>query len=140
MKKIFVIDWCMLLSFIATLITGLGMHIAGHSAEHWLWEVWATLHSLMGLSCIIAGIMHIKTHLAWYKGWLKSGLGNKSRVTVILSAIYSIALISGIALLFIEGANTHMGLLHYKIGIGLAIIGLGHFAKRLPILRKSLKR
>lgn len=139
MKKIFVVDWCMLFTFITTTATGFGMHIAGHNAEHWIWEMWAVIHSLAGISFVIVSIMHIQTHIGWYKGWIKNGLGNKSRVTIILSLLFIIALLSGIVLLGINGINTHVGLLHYMIGIVLTIIGMGHFVKRFSILCKSLK-
>lgn len=139
MKKIFVIDWCMVLAFIATITTGFGMHIAGHGNDHWFWEGWAIVHSLAAASFVVAGVMHIKTHWGWYKAWLKNGLGNKSRVTVILSVIYAVVLISGVALFCIKGANSNLGIFHYKIGILLTAIGIGHIIKRIPVLRKSLK-
>lgn len=140
MKKIFVIDWCMLFAFIATVITGFGMHAVGHGTDHWIWEVWSAIHILSAISFVAAGVMHIKTHWGWYKGWMKNGLGKKSHVTVILSVIYVVVLLSGVVLLAVEGANTHVGLFHYKIGIVLTAIGLGHFIKRFPTLRKSLKK
>ncbi len=140
MNKILIIDWCMLVAFIATAITGCVTHIVGHSSSHWLWEICCGIHVLSAICFITAGVMHIKTHWAWYKGWFSTGLGKKSRVTAILSAIYLLALTSGIVLLFINGVNSHFGLLHYKIGIILTLIGLGHIVKRHTILRKSLKR
>lgn len=139
MKKIFVIDWCMVIAFIATIATGFGLHIAGHGNDHWFWVGWAIAHSLAAASFVVAGVMHIKTHWGWYKAWLKNGLGNKSRVTVILSVIYAVVLISGVALFCIKGANSHLGIFHYKIGILLTAIGIGHIIKRIPVLRKSLK-
>lgn len=140
MKKIFVIDWAMLFTFVATAATGFCNHIAGHNAEHWIWQNWSIIHSLVGAIFVTTGILHIKTHWGWYKGWITKGLGQKSHVTVILTAVYVAALLSGIILLGVKGANTHIGLFHYKVGIVLTAIGLGHFLKRLPTLRKSLKK
>ncbi|MBR4846474.1 MAG: hypothetical protein IKU98_08675, partial [Bacteroidaceae bacterium] len=78
------------------------------------------------------------THWGWYKSLITKGLGKKSRITVGLSLIYLIASVTGIVLLAVEGANTGVGLWHYKIGILLTLIGLGHLVKRFPILRKSI--
>ena len=85
--------------------------------------------------------MHIQSHWAWYKGWFSKGLGNKSRVTALLSIIFVAISITGILLIaVIDGANSGLGLWHYRLGIAMTIIGLGHFIKRFRILKKSLKR
>lgn len=79
MKKIFVIDWWLVVIFAVVAISGFGMHISGHRSIH---EVWLAVH----------------------------------------------------------GANSEIGLFHYRIGILLTIIGLGHIFKRLKTLRKSITK
>ena len=138
MKKLFVIDWCLVLAFALTAFSGFELHVAGHFSTHEVWHNWAVFHTLSSLAFIITGILHVQTHWAWYKSLITKGLGKKSRITVGLSLIYLIVSVTGIVLLAVEGANTGVGLWHYKIGILLTLIGLGHLVKRFPILRKSI--
>lgn len=139
MKKIFIIDWWLVALFLITAISGFGMHISGYHCSHEVWHNWAVVHTLSSIAFLIAGIMHIQIHWGWYKGWFKNGLGNKSRVTVLLSIIYILISVTGIVLLVaVDGANSGMGLWHYRIGIIMIIVGLGHTIKRIPILKKSL--
>ena len=138
MKKIFVIDWALLIVFAITAITGFELHISGHFSSHEVWHNWAVCHTLASLAFIIFGVLHIQTHWGSYKKLISKGVGKKSRITVWLTIIYIIATITGILLLFIAGANTGIGLWHYRIGIILTIISAGHFLKRVPLLKKSI--
>ena len=141
MKKIFVIDWWVTIFFLIVAVSGFGMHISGTRCTHEVWHNWAVVHTLSSIGFLISGIMHIQSHWAWYKGWLSKGLGNKSRVTALLSIIFVAISITGILLIaVIDGANSGLGLWHYRLGIAMTIIGLGHFIKRVPILKKSLIR
>ena len=139
MKKIFVIDWWLVVLFLITAISGFGMHISGTRCTHEVWHNWAVVHTLSSIGFLISGIMHIQSHWAWYKGWFSKGLGNKSRVTALLSIIFVAISITGIILIVaIDGANSGIGLWHYRIGIVMTGISLGHIIKRMPILKKSL--
>ena len=140
MKKIFVIDWLLILVFAITAFSGFELHFAGHFSSHNVWHNWAVFHTIASLAFAVVGVLHIKTHWGWYKSLIAKGRGNKSRVTIYLSSIYIITIITGFVLLNISGANTNVGLWHYRIGIILTIISAGHIMKRIPILRKSLKK
>ena len=140
MKRIFIIDWWLLLAFAITAYSGFELHIAGHFSTHEVWHNWAVCHTLASLTFIILGVLHIQSHWGWYKSLISKGIGKKSRITILLSLIYLIVSITGIVLLSIKGANTDIGLWHYKIGIVLTIICVGHFIKRFPILRKSISK
>ena len=138
MKKIFVIDWALLIVFAITAIAGFELHIAGHFSSHEVWHNWAVCHTLASLASIIFGVLHIQTHWGWYKSLVSKGLGKKSKITVGISIVFVIATITGILLLLVAGANTGIGLWHYRIGIILTIISAGHFLKRFPLLKKSI--
>ena len=75
---------------------------------------------------LIAAIFHVATHLEWYKGIIKKGIGRKSKVTAILSVIFLLLSVTGLALLGINGANSLLGLWHYKIGVITIVVALGH--------------
>lgn len=126
------------MAFALTAFSGFELHVAGHFSTHEVWHNWAVFHTLSSLVFIITGILHVQTHWGWYKGLITKGLGKKSRITVGLSLIYLITSVTGIVLLAVEGANTGVGLWHYKIGIILTLVGVGHLVKRFPILRKSV--
>lgn len=140
MKRIFVIDWMLLVVSILTVFTGLGLHIAGHGGNHELWHNWAVFHIITSILFVITVFFHIQTHWGWYKGWMKHGLVKKSRVTVIVSVLFIILSITGLVLLGVDGANSGIGLWHYKIGIVSSLLFLGHVIKRIPILKRSLKQ
>lgn len=140
MKKIFVIDWSLVFVFVLSAFSGIGLHIAGHdNNNHELWHNWAVFHVLTSFLFFVLSIFHITTHWEWYKGIIKNGLGKKSKITVVLSVIFLLVSVTGIILLGVNGANSYIGLLHYKIGIVIIILCIGHILKRIPLLRKSLK-
>lgn len=62
----------------------------------------------------------------------------KNKVTAVLSIVFLLLSVTGIVLLGVSGANSPLGLWHYKIGIIMIIIAIGHIIKRLSALRKSL--
>lgn len=138
MKRIFVIDWILIVVFIMSAISGFGLHIAGHENNHEVWHNWAVVHVVGSVLFLITIIFHVTTHWGWYKGIIKKGIGRKSKVTAVLSVIFLLLSVTGILLLGVNGANSSLGLWHYKIGIITTVIAVGHIIKRLPALRKSL--
>lgn len=133
MKKIFVIDWILFFAFILSAFSGIELHIAGHGSEHEIWHNWAVFHVLASLLFLIFAILHIVTHREWYKGIIRNGIGRKSKVTIILSVVFVLVSITGIALLGIDGANSLMGQWHYRIGIATIILSVGHVLKRIRL-------
>ena len=138
MKRIFVIDWILIVVFIVSAISGFGLHVAGHGSSHEIWHNWAVFHVLGSILFLIAVIFHVAMHLEWYKGIIKKRIGRKSKVTAVLSVIFLLLSVTGLALLGINGTNSLLGLWHYKIGVITIVIALGHVIKRLPVFRKSL--
>lgn len=49
MKKIFAIDWIMIITFVPSICSGIGLHIAGHGTDHEVWHNWAVLHVFSSL-------------------------------------------------------------------------------------------
>ena len=139
MKRVFVIDWILIPLFLLTAYTGIKLHIVGHGNNHELWHNWAVFHVLTSFLFFLAAIFHITTHWGWYKGIIKNGLGKKNKITVVLSVVFFLVSVTGIILLGVDGANSYIGLLHYKIGIVTIVLCIGHLLKRISLLRKSLK-
>lgn len=140
MKKILVIDWILLFAFVLSAYSGIGLHAAGHGSEHEIWHNWAVFHVLTSFLFLVSATLHIATHWGWYKGIIRKGIGRKSKVTVVLSTVFLLVSVTGIILLGIDGANSTMGLWHYRIGIATAVISVGHILKRKQLLSKALRR
>lgn len=138
MKRIFVIDWVLIVVFIVSAISGFGLHVAGHGDSHEIWHHWAVFHVLGSVLFLVTIIFHVATHRGWYKRVIKKGIDRNSKVTAVLSVIFLLLSVTGLALLGINGANSPLGLWHYKIGIITTVIALGHVIKRLSVFRKSL--
>lgn len=53
MKRVFLIDWILIVVFIVSAISGIGLHIAGHGNSHEVWHnrewfmSWAVYCSLL---------------------------------------------------------------------------------------------
>ncbi|WP_270581346.1 MULTISPECIES: DUF4405 domain-containing protein [Bacteroidales] len=139
MKKIFIIDWSLIPVFVLSAYSGIELHVADYEGNHEVWHNWAVFHVLTSLLFLMASIFHIATHWGWYKGTAKNGIGRKSKVTAVLSVLFLSVVLTGFALLGIEGAGSPVGQCHFWAGIVTTVLSIGHILKRLPLLRKSLK-
>lgn len=136
MKKIFIIDFALVPLFLLTASTGIGLHLAGHGSNHELWHNWAVAHVVMSVLFMIGVVYHVGTHKMWYKGIVKNGVGKKNRVTAVVSVLFAVVTLTGLALLGIDGANSGVGLWHYRFGLLATVFFAGHIAKRTSTLRK----
>ena len=138
-NKLFIVDLLLLLLFIATAISGFGMHITGHSDNHIIWHNWAVAHTLSTLLFVITTVIHIYLHWNWYKTLFSKPLGKKSKVTIIITILFVLLTISGILAFIIPiGPNSQIGITHYQIGVISTVLFIGHFIKRHKILFKGL--
>ena len=137
-KIIFLTDMALIPVFALTAYTGIELHVAGHGTDHQVWHDMAVFHSIAGFSFLILAAIHVKYHWAWYKALKSKGLKNKSKIVAALSALFLIVAASGILLaFFIDGANTHVGLWHYKAGLVTGVLASLHIFKRWALLRKG---
>lgn len=121
----------MSMTFIASAITGVGLHVAGHGASHEAWHYWGVAHVLTSLCWLAAVGIHIKRHERWYKALVSKGITRKRLPTLALSLLFLTTVVTGIVLLAcIEGANSPWGLLHYKLGLILIVFSLFHAFRR----------
>ncbi len=140
MKRVFIIDWLLIPLFVFSAYTGIELHSAGYGNNHELWHNWSVAHVLTSFLFLITTIFHIITHWGWYKSLIKNGIGKKSKVTVVLSIIFLLVSVTGIILLGVNGANSVIGLWHYRIGLATMVLSVGHILKRSHLLHKSLKK
>ena len=63
---------------------------------------------------------------------------DKSRIWGISDVkAFLISIITGFILLGVDGANTTMGLWHYKTGILMGVLSICHILKRFSVLYKT---
>lgn len=130
-KTSFTTKWMLLSAFVASAVSGIGLHIAGHGTSHEVWHNWAVAHVLLSLLWLISVACHIKRHRHWYKSIVSKGMRKKSPLTLVLSAAFLIVTVTGIVLMTcVDGANSAVGQWHYKIGILLTILCIIHVCKR----------
>lgn len=126
------------LAFVASAVTGIGLHTAGHGDVHEVWHNWAVAHVLTSLLWLAAVARHIVRHRKWYKSVITRGISGKSRLTLALSAAFLAVAATGIVLLAcVDGANSGIGMWHYRLGLLLIILALGHAAGRRRKRRRS---
>lgn len=57
----------------------------------------------------------------------------------MLSVLLLLLVGTGIALLFVEGANSGVGLWHWGIGLAVTALSIGHITKRWHTLRNEIR-
>lgn len=140
MKRIFKIDLLLYLLGPATAVSGFVFHVAGHGGNVHHWVVWAWIHTTFALLMTVTMVLHLVTHKAWLKG-LKSGVQRRRRRMTFLLGVLALAMVvSGVLLLGIDGANTPVGLWHYRLGIFFVLLSFGHAARRFRIFRNALRK
>lgn len=139
-RFIYFTDLILIPLFILSLYTGIKLHIAGHHANHEIWHNWTVFHTIASLLFTIFGIVHIKSHWGWYKGLKATGCKGKKKVVLLFSITFALVIITGILLLlFVDGANSPTGLLHYKIGIATGVLAILHILKQKHFLYSGFK-
>ena len=119
------------LTFVVSAVTGIGLHIAGHGTSHEVWHNWAVIHVVASVLWLVSAGFHIGRHRIGTRHSSQKGSAKKSRITFTLSVIFPIVAVTGILLLaFVDGANSDVGLWHYKLGILLIGLSLLHVFRR----------
>lgn len=114
-------------AFLASAVTGIGLHIAGHGTIHSVWHNWGVAHISASFLWLLSAAVHIKRHILWYKTFASKRFTDKLWINIPLSLLFLIVTITGIILItHINGANSALGLFHYKLGILLLLLSLIH--------------
>lgn len=138
-KTIFIIDLILIPVFILVIYTGLKIHVVGNVQDHDIWSYWSHFHIIVSIVSLIIGGLHIKAHWGWYKGFVKRGLGKKSKITLALSILFLLLTITGVMLtLLVEGGNSILGLWHYRLGLVMIVLLIIHTIARLSLLENGL--
>ena len=128
-------DWSLVPLFLLTLWSGIELHVSDYATNHATWHTWAVAHSIAGV--LMAGfiITHVCQHWKWYKAITKPLKASKARVrrrvVLILTILFVAVIVTGLMLLlFIDGADSEIGLWHFRVGIAASLFAIGHILKR----------
>lgn len=117
----------MALTFSLSVVTGIGFHFAGRGSNHEAWHNWAVSHIVSTLLWLIVVVLHTKRYRKMFMSLAKRRAYKKFFPTLVASTLFIITTITGIVLLlFIDGANSSIGLWHWECGITLAVLTLVH--------------
>lgn len=134
------LSWISLVLFALSLVTGVMIHIAGHGFSHEVWHNLSVAHVIINAMFLVTYITHIVRHLKWYKLLFKK---NKklSKVTLLLSVFSLVTVLTGIGLLlFGKGQGTHLGLIHYIVGLIFGFFCIWHLFMRFKPLKFKKKK
>jgi len=138
-KLIFITDAILIPVFVLSLWSGVGLHIAGHGAEHDTWQAWAVFHTIASLLFLALVVLHVRSHWDWYRSLKTAGCKGRRKV-VLLSVTFATVAVSGLLqLFFIDGTGSSVGLFHYNAGLALALLGCLHILKRRKILYRGFR-
>lgn len=127
----FYIERLLPIAFLASAVTGIGLHIAGHSTSNEVLHNWRVSHILASFLWLLSVAVHVKRHRFWYKTLISKGVSNKRWITLLLSIFFTIVAITGILLIaFIKETPSSIGSLHHKFGILLLVFTLIHSLHR----------
>lgn len=133
------IDLALVPLFCLSVITGVGLHVAGHTADHGLWHGWAVAHIAVCLLFLIVAVVHVVNHGRWYRNLiLRRSLG-RNRTTVLLTVLMAVVVLTGVVLVVaVDGANSGVGLWHYRLGLLLAVVSVVHIVGRWGVMWKQV--
>lgn len=102
--------------------------------------MWAVLHAIASLLFLTLVALHIRSHWGWYKSLATAGCkGSRRKIVMLLSAVFAAVAVTGVLLLFIDGAGSSVGLFHYKAGLVLGVLSIFHIVRRGKILYKGIR-
>lgn len=123
----FYIERLLPITFMASVISGIGLHITGHDASLETWHNWSVTHIFASFLSLLSVTAHVKRHKLWYKTFISKGITNKCWIIFLLSILFLIVVITGILLIIcVKGTHSSIGLSHYQFGILLLVFSLIH--------------
>lgn len=121
------------LAFVATAVTGIWLHAAGHGACHGGCHNLRIAHIAASLLWLIALAFHLGRHFDWIRvtsSAFSRGVVKRRIAVVAMSVLFFFTLITGVVLLSVHGPASNIGLWHYKSGIFLIIAVIIHLFRR----------
>lgn len=117
--------------FLISAITGIGLHLAGHDTDREVWHNRAVAHIISSLLWLVFSTAHIIKHRFWYRDAILKGISKRDITTLMMTIIYVVVIASGIILTAcVDGANSGIGMWHYRLGLLLAALCTVHIRGR----------
>lgn len=117
---------------LATFITGIGLHMAGHGVDHQAWHRWTLAHVAFSTVCFISVVHHIHLHFRMLKPAHPHTVSTIRRAFTVSAALtFILTAVTGIILLaLVDGEGSHTGLRHYGMGIAMTLLCAVHGWKK----------
>ena len=139
-RGLFSVDVALIPCALTTIISGFILHKAGHFDAHEVWHGWAVAHIVCSVLMLVLVVVHLYAHWGWYKSLVNGRVEGKSLLTALLSVLFFVVVVSGVAMLFMSfKPNTGLGLWHYIIGAVLSVVAIAHIILRWKMLLKLNK-
>lgn len=124
----------LIIAFALTLISGVFCHVIknGGAGAHAVWMIVQIVHIIVSAFFAISVYRHIKPFRKWYLKWSRKEIKRKDKVSILISVLGLFLCISGIVLLlFVDGAESHIGLWHWAAGLVFSVFCLIHILRRV---------
>jgi hypothetical protein len=139
-KGILFTDIILAIFFILVFWSGLALHMTRHHVFLFDWtnSAFTYIHIICSLFFLALMLLHIIAHLNWFKGLLKKGLKNRSKITILISLLFFSSITTGLFALFTD--NSSIGLHHYKLSLLMMPFVLIHIMTRTPSIIKMIRK
>lgn len=139
-RFIYLVDLLLVPAFLLTLVSGLGLHAAGHGAGDAARHFCAWFHVLAAAAFLLLGFFHVRSHWGWYRALRHTAFDGRKCAVLAFSVLFAATLLTGVALPVLPHGAWHAGLLHYQIGLLCSLFGVLHVARRWKRLRQGVSR
>ena len=138
-KKQMMSDVLLIFVFTVLSVSGINLHLtAKNGMDRLVWglghDTWQTLHIVSAILTMIFISVHIYQHRNWYKSLFKSSKAKRKRNkgTIILTAIFTLVILTGLIDWIGNVPNSTLGLIHAKLGQVMVLFVIVHIYNRLP--------
>lgn len=138
MKPIFKTDIALVTLGIASLISGLTTHFAGHFSSQSAWQNCTIAHVIINIALLGMVAIHVKQHWSWFKGLIKRPSFMKKMAFFITLSFIAVTLSGILAVVCNNVPSSSAGLIHYFIGIIFSLLVIIHFISRWKIFIKGI--
>ncbi len=128
-------NWALAPLFLLTLWSGIELHVTDYYLVYEEWHSWSVVHSIAGILMAAFIVMHFCQHWKWYSALSKPVKVRKARVrrcaVMTLTVLFAVVIVTGLwILIFVIGADSRIGHVHFWLGILALAFAIGHILKR----------
>ncbi|MGN0206200.1 MAG: hypothetical protein ACI4BC_03060 [Muribaculaceae bacterium] len=139
MKSNRTIDTLLVISTIGVVATGIMLHLKKHEILIEPRDILKIIHYSLGAIMVLCGYLHYRVRTGILSAMKKSKPMFRAFSLVLLWLIVTLTL-TGAWKLFDPVKIPHLGLIHYYMGIAMAVVSVIHLRSALPWLIAKFKK